>query len=195
MDYAAASLSTARPRTSWAAAVSLVAGVFLCIPVLPGVAAIGFGLLGLHQTRRPEVTGRGLAIAGIVLGIVNFCLCGLAGVGIGLFVQSSEPARQFGRAFAFEVAQGQVDAAVTRVDSSITRSELEALHQHMQSFGALAEVRYHNIASNLDGGGTVWTLGGTARFSSGDRDFEVRIRSKNVPGGGRTFEIEQFDIR
>ena len=38
---------------------------------MPGLAAVVFGGLGLKQSREPNSTGRGLSIAGLVLGVLN----------------------------------------------------------------------------------------------------------------------------
>jgi hypothetical protein len=66
------------PRRSRAAIVSLVLGV-LAIPLaltvylgaLAGVLALGFGVAGMVVTRRGRATGRGMAVAGLVTGLVG----------------------------------------------------------------------------------------------------------------------------
>lgn len=53
------------------AILSLVAGVpGMCVPLL-GLVAIVLGALGISKARDPRVGGKGLAIAGLVLGIVG----------------------------------------------------------------------------------------------------------------------------
>jgi hypothetical protein len=49
-----------------------IVGVLLCFLILPSALAVIFGAIGLSQIRHaPErFTGRGLAIAGLVLGII-----------------------------------------------------------------------------------------------------------------------------
>ena len=64
-----ASPAAAKPNPM--AVASLITGVLLCVPVLPGLAAIVLGGLGLKKTKDPAVTGKGLAVAGLVLGILN----------------------------------------------------------------------------------------------------------------------------
>lgn len=60
------------------AVTSLIFGVLsFCIPVLASIVAIVTGALGLSKTKDPAVGGKGLAIAGIVLGIVGFLISGL----------------------------------------------------------------------------------------------------------------------
>ncbi len=62
------------PRTSRKAVASLVLGlVSFCMPLLAGVPAVLLGILGLIEVSNSEgrLRGRGLAIAGIVLGVAG----------------------------------------------------------------------------------------------------------------------------
>lgn len=74
-------------KTSWKATASLIlaiAGLFV-LPIILPVLAIILGWMGLSEIgRRPEVTGRGLAIAGIVIGAIALII----GI-IGLVVAAS----------------------------------------------------------------------------------------------------------
>ncbi len=63
--------SGAEAKPNPLAIASLICGCFLCVPVLPGIASIVCGAIGLRKTRDPAVTGKGLAIAGLVLGALN----------------------------------------------------------------------------------------------------------------------------
>jgi len=58
------------PRVSVLAIASLVLGFFLCVPVVPQVAAIVLGAMALSRIRAADgrLGGRRLAIAGLVLG-------------------------------------------------------------------------------------------------------------------------------
>lgn len=58
-------------QTSGIAIASLVCGCFLCIPILPGLLATIFGAIGMKATKDGQVGGRGLAIAGLILGVLN----------------------------------------------------------------------------------------------------------------------------
>jgi len=54
------------------AVTSLVFGIIgFCLPIIGGLVAIVTGILGLSRTKDPRVGGRGLAIAGLVLGCVS----------------------------------------------------------------------------------------------------------------------------
>jgi hypothetical protein len=60
-------------RDGWGPAVS---GAFAVLSVLAAIAALSLGQFGLRQVRRAygRVTGRGVAIAGIVCGLIGLIL-------------------------------------------------------------------------------------------------------------------------
>ena len=61
------------PRMSVCAVASLVLGLVLCCP-LTSLAAIVLGAVGLNATKARMASGRGLAIAGLGLGLVGTAL-------------------------------------------------------------------------------------------------------------------------
>lgn len=60
-----------------AALITGAAGVVLCFTVLPSIAAVVLGHLAVKDTRSGERAGRGMAIAGLVLGYVVVGAVGL----------------------------------------------------------------------------------------------------------------------
>ncbi len=60
-------------RGPWSAAslAGFACGIFLIVPFVAGIAAVALGVMGLRETREPSVRGRRLAIAAIILGLVN----------------------------------------------------------------------------------------------------------------------------
>jgi hypothetical protein len=66
-------------KTSGLAIASLVTGLFVWCFVIPGIVAIVLGFLSLDQIKDAEgrIKGRGMAIAGIVLGYVGLGVTGL----------------------------------------------------------------------------------------------------------------------
>ena len=62
-----------KPPASTAAVVALVAGLLLCLGPLTGIPAIVAGIMGLSAVKKDPtgVGGKGMAIAGIVLGALN----------------------------------------------------------------------------------------------------------------------------
>ena len=66
-------------RTSGLAIASLVTGLFFWCMLVPGIVAIVLGYLALEQIDRSggTTTGRGMAVAGIILGWVGIALLGI----------------------------------------------------------------------------------------------------------------------
>jgi len=65
------------PKTCPFAIVSLVVGILsFCIPLIGSAVAITFGIVSLNRIKLSSgrLWGRGMAIAGIILGCVSFAL-------------------------------------------------------------------------------------------------------------------------
>ena len=84
------------PATSGKAIWSLILGFIsmFCIPFFPAIPAIILGFLGMRDVKRnPQaLRGKGMAIAGLILGLLNTggtCLAGVAAVGIFMLGQSA----------------------------------------------------------------------------------------------------------
>lgn len=77
------------------AIASLICGCILCVPFLPGIAAIVTGAIGMRKARDPAVTGKGMAIAGLTLGVLNILGWGAyVGLIAAIMVPSMGMARQ-----------------------------------------------------------------------------------------------------
>src|ERR1700689_5061154 len=86
-------------RTSAAAVASLVCGILGCIPILSQLLALIFGIVGIRATSKPNVGGRGMAIAGIVLALLGFACYGLIAVGGGFAYIQTKPARALAKQY------------------------------------------------------------------------------------------------
>jgi prepilin-type processing-associated H-X9-DG protein len=64
-------------KTSGVAIASLVCGILFCFP-LCSLAALVLGIIGITQTKNNQAKGRGMAIAGTILGAVGTLLIGPA---------------------------------------------------------------------------------------------------------------------
>lgn len=84
-----------RPRNGFGIA-ALVLGIlavlsgFLFVGALFGIAAIVLGVLGRGRAKRGEATNGGMALAGIVLGVVGILFAALAAFGIAQLVGTEE---------------------------------------------------------------------------------------------------------
>ena len=102
-------------RTSGMCIAALVLGIvsipgsFIVYGVLGlilGVLAVIFAILGIRSTRRPEVKGRGLAIAGLVCGIVGFL------ISLFLFLFSGPKARDCQRELGPGASRDQLSQCI-----------------------------------------------------------------------------------
>ncbi|MBN1513363.1 MAG: DUF4190 domain-containing protein [Phycisphaerae bacterium] len=100
-----------RPPTSKAAVVGLVSSLAACVPVLSPLLGLIFGIVGIRNTRAGRMSGRGLAIAAVIVAVAGAGLQGVVGIGAyfsyRVFLDSKELA----------------EAAVAPLKSSVIRVE------------------------------------------------------------------------
>jgi hypothetical protein len=165
VDYRAGSIATA--RTSISAIVSLVLGILGCIPWLTGIAAILTGIVGIRATRDHYVRGRGMAIAGLLLGMISVGLWTLAGgFGAWEFVASA-PARALSHQFIADLAAGNIPAATAESTANLTQPQLQAVATLMQGWGTLGNVRVNTVQVDSNAGNNQCFTWGTLITTQG----------------------------
>ncbi|MFF3319734.1 DUF4190 domain-containing protein [Streptomyces sp. NPDC003035] len=115
---------TPAPTTNGLAIASLVSGIVCCLPPL----GLIFGLIALPQIRKKNQTGKGLAVAGIVLSSIS-CLLMVVGLATGGFGEAwkgfkegmDEAARSKS---AFSLRKGECFAVDGTLESSTTDVEI-----------------------------------------------------------------------
>jgi hypothetical protein len=190
--YASGMNEQLHPRTSGTAVASLVLGILLCVPIVTGVAAIIFAIAGFKATRNHNVRGRGLAIAGLTLGIASLIgwsiLCGSVGIA---WIQT-RPDRIITTTFVQDLHAGNIPAAKARCVAGITNAQLQQAVTYLQGFGTLNS--YSNQSFNLQwnpDGSTTAVISGTANFSSGTH--AVTVTFIHPPHGNPT--IQGYNIQ
>jgi hypothetical protein len=166
-------------KTSVAAVFSLVFGILGCIPMVTSVLALICGFIGISATKNNQKSGRGLAIAGIVLGLLGVVLWGLFGGGLYTMWRVTGPTRAEGRQFIQNLADGKVDAAYAQCTSDITKDEIEGLVKTIQPMGALKDVTSFSVQANAVNGQTTSELGGAATFDKGAKPFTLSLIKQN----------------
>jgi hypothetical protein len=166
-------------RTSAAAITSFVLGLISCIPYLTGIAAIVLGLLAIRKSRDPSVTGKGLAIAGLILGIINV----LAWSGFAAFVaygySESKPAEAVATQFLKDVSSGNITGAIA--NSGATQTQILKYHAEFADLGTLQSVNYTGFNTSTWNGHLVIRLSGTATFTNGQKACTFTVMK--TPGG------------
>lgn len=127
------------PRTSPAAIGSFVAGLLGCIPPV-GALAIALGFLGIRATRDREVGGRGLAIAGLTLGVFGLAGGMLLYAGYSFVMTEMEQARGVAEKFIGEVAEGRFDEAQKLAEPGLDRAALAKAAEQMKTGGPFNEL-------------------------------------------------------
>ena len=161
LNYAYA---TAPRGTNGYAIASVVLGFFFCIPFATGLGAITFGIFGIRKSRSNSVGGRGLAIIGILLGVMNVLIWGgYAGLLTYGYIES-KPAGTVAKQFLQDVSSGNIHAAMSI--SLFNQTQLQPQHGQMVTFGALRSVNISSFKISTFNGQVVMHLGGTASFAN-----------------------------
>ena len=154
------------PRsTSKSAVASLVLGILGCIPVITGIPAAIFGFIGIRQTRDPMVRGRGMAIAGLVLGLLNLCAWSLVGIFVGVLFRGSAVPRQIAHDWFNDLSTSQIAAASSLKSGSFSQPQFDTLLANLSPYGPLTSITNTSINLNDNNGQTTCDLSGTATFA------------------------------
>lgn len=175
-------------RGNGAAAASLVFGIFGCVPEVAGLLAILLGVIGLRRARQPNVGGKGVAAAGLALGIVSVVLWSVALAIAGLAWSDSAPARAVTRQYLADLSRRDVDAILRASTSSVTEPQVETLSNQFKGLGAFQDARFTGLYYNFGNGS--WTLNGQAWYVHGTAFFNIRVIRQ-----GDDWKVEAFHIR
>jgi len=175
-------LPPARPQSNVAAVVSLITGILGCIPGVSLLAVI-LGIVGIVKAGRPNVGGKGLAIAGLILGLIG-CL-GWTGGGLFIAVTAKKlvaegaPARAVAKQFATDVGKGDADAAIRDCSSSMSPDKVRAAVSEAQSWGAFRDATFLAFNLNTNNGSKTMTIGGSAVFANATKPFSATLNQED----------------
>ena len=177
-----------------AALTSIVCGALLCIPLITSIPAVIFGIIGLGKARRePQAGGRGLAIAGLILGVIG--IAGWVTTGIGAYMayrvgkqvvtdiqaEVAQPGRMLARSFVQKLASGDVQGATDVAAPEISKRGIESISQQIQQLGAFQDLKIDNVVPTTTNGTFQVQLSGTARFAKGAKQFSITV-AKDAKG-------------
>jgi len=168
------------PRTNGLALASLIVSVAgFCVLFVGGLAGVILGLVALRRARDPQVGGRGMATAGIAIGILSILTSVIGSVGIyygtRAAVRASEPPRRAGRQFVQDLNRGDTAAAAQDVTPNITPAELQTFATKLHALGPMKDMTSNQINTNSMNGITTWTLSGIANFATGDQAYTLTL--------------------
>jgi Domain of unknown function (DUF4190) len=168
-------------RTSGAAITSLVCGILGCIPLVTGVVAVITGIVGISATSNPAVKGRGMAIAGLILGLISIGLWLAFGGGLAAALHGAKPERDFAKAYITDLSGGNVDKCVANSTSNVTKDQLAADAKQMQAWGPLVDTLIFGFNINNQNGQIAGSVSGVCTFANGKHQFLMMI-SKDSSG-------------
>ncbi|HLL87960.1 MAG TPA: DUF4190 domain-containing protein [Tepidisphaeraceae bacterium] len=162
-------------KTNVLAIVSLICGILGCIPFITGLAAIVTGALGIKKANDPQVqSGKGLAIAGIILGVLSVGLWALFGGGMFALVNATAPVRTAGKQFLSDLSQGNVAAAQAQTEN-LSTEDVTTLVDMVKTWGSLNDVTGFSASINADEGETTAIYGGQAQYANGPHPFVLEM--------------------
>jgi hypothetical protein len=180
-------------RLNWAALSSILFGTVLCwLPYVSGVLAILLGIVGVARTRNPQVGGRGLSIAGILLGLGGLLFWGLAGGGLMLEYSQDHEARPYAQQFLQDISNGKIDAAASSA-SGLSQTELQDLYdEHFEKWGPLQRVDWANTMMDSDtpGHSDLCAVKGDAHFQNSTQHVWMIMEER-----GSTWKVTKFEVR
>ncbi|HEV8377974.1 MAG TPA: DUF4190 domain-containing protein [Tepidisphaeraceae bacterium] len=166
------------------AITSLIMGILSCIPGV-GLLAILFGALGLGKAKDPRVGGKGLAIIGIVLGLIS--IVAYAGIGysvywgFGKLKALAEPGAEFFKA----VDAGDFAKARQYATGNITDADLAKARETMKSMGAYKDMK----VTQADWKNEVLDCSGTVIFEKGSKSFQFKMVKV-----GDVYKVDKFTL-
>jgi|GEM_PF-828108 len=163
-------------KTSGAAITSLVCGLLFCIPGLTGIIAVITGLIGMSSTSKPNVGGRGMAITGLILGLLSIGGWSFAGYKLYGVAQEGMAIADDGKAFANDVIAGNYTSARQYTTSTITDERLKELQTQLSAWGTLSNVQVTSANQSTTPGGNSFVVNGTATFTQGgNKNFNITV--------------------
>jgi hypothetical protein len=188
-------MAPAAKRSNGAAITSLILAILFCVPFLTSFLAIIFGFLGIRKARDPNVGGKGLAVAGLLLGLLGLvgwiAISAAGGYGAYALWKYGAPARAEAKQFAQDLSAGNIDAAKGRTTDRIKREDLVQAADAMKSLGTLQDTMLFSSSLQSANGVTSMDVAGAAMFP----------KNKSVPymvhlvKEGDTFKVDGFVIQ
>jgi hypothetical protein len=160
--------------TSGAAVASLICGLLFCIPFVTGLLAFILGLVGISSTKNPNVRGRGMAIAGLILGLLS--LLGWVG-GFGELAHwqgITGPERTFAKTYVNDLLAGNLDKDAAVSTGQVTSDTLQALQTQAQPWGALQSIFVIAVPTQKNGF-YACAIVGQCQFASGQHQIQMEL--------------------
>lgn len=180
------------------AVTSLVLGILMCIPAVTSILAIVFAVMGLRKAKDGKTGGKGLAIAGLILGIIGLIGWSAAGVGSYWAYRTASTAladlRNPGQAaasrFVRQLSEGDVNGALAEADSSASPEQAKRISLDMRQWGSFKDVAINNWDIVTVNGVTQFKLTGQANFTNASKPFSITLAKQ-----GNTLRVVDYSFQ
>src|SRR5581483_5761280 len=142
------------------AVISLVLGLCFFIPVLSGLLAVIFGIVGLKRSRDDSVGGRGPAAAGTVLGLISTAIWLAIIIPVTSTWINSRPQKELARKFIEDLSRKDIPAAAALSASTLGWDQMGNLSTRLTTFGEYRRVQFDSYVYRVVNGLEQWSLTG-----------------------------------
>jgi hypothetical protein len=168
------------PKTNGVAIASLICGILGCVPFVTSLAAIILGVVGIGSARKTG-SGKGMAIAGIILGILGILIWG--GISVGgvwgyRFAQRTilAPTQTVAASFLNNLADGNITQAETFTTGDFSPQELTKLAAQVKTYGKFKDFTMNHLQTVPSGGAqSRFDITGTAHFENASKGFNLTV--------------------
>jgi hypothetical protein len=179
-------------RTSGVAIAALISSLIICVPFLTSAIGVLLGLIGLFVAGGPRTKGRGLALAGLLIGVVGLVLWS---AGTWYVVDRFYMPIQTVARFTTDLNNAPAAQLMKYVAPPMDLAKVEAVKAKLANVGALKEfipdtsVNPGGLVQTTVDGKPAYQMIGTLEFLnvSYRGDFEIR---KTAEG----WRITKFDL-
>jgi hypothetical protein len=182
------------PKTSAAAVTALVMGLLFCIPGITSLGAVLFGFIGIGATKNPMVRGRGMAISGLILGILGVLgWGGCGGLAAYSWIATSQD-RAVAQTFIQDIAAGKVTEASALVEPGVDTKSLKDFSTTVQAAGPIGMMIPVAVPTvkPANGGGTKSVTVVTETWTANKVQHQVLIETSSQPDGTRKIDSWMF---
>jgi hypothetical protein len=166
------------------AVTSLITGFLgFCIPFFGGALAILFGFLGIKRSKVSN-SGKGLAIAGLILGVLSIGMYAVFGGTFYSWWKGTEVNRALASQFIKSVDSGNLAQATSDADTSALN--LAVLAVELKSHGNVKDVTVIMAVPEGDRA----TIAGIIDFGGTQKAFEMKQRKI-----GETWKVTALTIK
>ena len=177
-----------RPGNGWSVAALVTGLVGFCLPALGGLLAVVFGILGIKRAGTTR-TGRGMSIAGLILGLLSLGVWLLFGGAIWALIQGTAVNRDLAKQFITDLSTQNTTAAGNAVDpAKIDADELKTYAATVSGGGQIQDITTFSVSANTGAGGSEAAVAGVVTYAGG-KQMQFNMRQVKV---GDQWKVVEF---